>query len=251
LLHSFISSVFIIVVAANAYLSTGMVIDEIISISVFYLLFSGCCVFMNHICAKILLANSKLVKRINEQANTDNLTGLNNRRRFFESSDQVYKHSSREHKPYAVLLVDLDHFKQINDTLGHKTGDHVLIKMASNLNNLCRRPLDMAARFGGDEFVVLLYDSTEDHINKVCQTIINETECITAALSEKAPDTQLGVSIGVAINHAHEPYNIKTLIEMADQALYTVKNNGKNGYVIAGKQAISSVDKHSDFISLA
>lgn len=251
ILHSIISSLLIIVIASYAYQKTGMLSDEIISISVFYLLFAGCCVFMNHVCTRILMANSKLVKRINDQANTDNLTGLSNRRHFFDWADQVYKQSNREAKAFAVLLVDLDQFKQVNDSLGHKTGDHVLIKVADILRALCRRPLDLTARFGGDEFVVLLYETNEAHIKTVCTTIIAEIEAINATLIKKIPQLRFGVSIGVAVNDGQERFGIKTLIEMADQSLYEVKRNGKNDYSLAGKGSLLRSGNTNDFLNLA
>ena len=250
-IHSLLSSLVIITIAAMAYLKTGMLLDEIISISVFYLLFAGCCVFMNHVCTRILLANAKLVRRINDQANTDNLTGLSNRRHFFEQADQVYKHSQRHASPFAVLLVDLDQFKQVNDTLGHKTGDHVLIKVADVLRSLCRRPLDMAARFGGDEFVLLLYETNEQHITRVCQRIIADIEAISATLKSKIPDVRFGVSVGVAFNDGSEPFSIKNLIDMADQSLYEVKRNGKNDYSLARNQNFLKAGNTSDFLNLA
>jgi len=249
--YSAISSLCIIGISSYAYYLTGLSAEENFSISISYTLFAGCCVFMNHVCTRILLAYAKLVKRINDQANTDNLTKLSNRRHFFELAEQVYKQCHRQSSAFAVMLVDLDHFKQVNDTLGHKTGDHVLIKVADILRSLCRRPLDLAARFGGDEFVMLLHDSNEDHIKKTCEQIISSIEAINDSLKSKAPGIEFGVSVGVAFNNGSEPFTIKNLIDMADQSLYEVKRNGKNDYSLAHNQNFLKTGHISDFLNLA
>jgi|GEM_PF-1181502 len=235
LLHSVLSSLIIIAIAATKYHAAGIVYEEVLSISVFYAAFAACCLIMNVVCSQMLRNNLKLIKHIDQQANTDNLTQLCNRRYFFEKSVTGQEVANREAKPLAIMLVDLDHFKQINDNLGHDQGDCVLIQTANVLRSFCKRPLDIAARFGGDEFVLMLYDADEQYVTRVCTQIIEQIESISQKLSKRDPENELGVSVGVVMYQKEDNFDIKTLIKIADSALYEVKKKGKNDYQIADK----------------
>ncbi len=229
---SIISSAAIILSAAYAYVLTGMNTTEISSLVLFYIIFSSCCVFMNHYFLKILNANYKLMAVIDEQANSDELTHLYNRRYFYNQSENVAKHAAREKKSMALMLVDLDNFKSINDQLGHQYGDSVLIKIANALQPHSRRPLDITARLGGDEFVILMYDTDIEHINSVCNNIIADISCISTGINQQNQSLNLGISIGVAFNHTSDNYSIKDMMGLADKALYHVKHKGKNDFHI-------------------
>ena len=235
LIHSVLSSLIIIAIAATKYHAAGIVYEEVLSITVFYAAFAACCLIMNVVCSKMLRNNLKLIKHIDQQANTDNLTQLCNRRYFFEKSVTGQEVANREAKPLAIMLVDLDHFKQINDNLGHDQGDCVLIQTANVLRSFCKRPLDIAARFGGDEFVLMLYDADEQYVTRVCTQIIEQIESISQKLSKRDPENELGVSVGVVMYQKEDNFDIKTLIKIADSALYEVKKKGKNDYQIADK----------------
>lgn len=226
------SSLSIIAIAAFTYQKTGMNSGEIASLVFFYMVFASCCIFMNHVFKKILNANYSLIKVIDHQANSDYLTKLFNRRYFYAQSVKIYKQSVRDKKPIAFLLVDLDNFKAINDEKGHKYGDAVLIKVSEVLQRHCRRPLDIAARLGGDEFVILLHDTDMDHIEQVCTSIIAEIKDIGAEIKRKSASLNLGSSIGVAYKESDSWVNVKSLMNMADKALYHVKHHGKNNYCI-------------------
>ncbi len=246
---SLVSSLIIILIAANAYHNTAMNWIEILSLSTFYLAFSSCCVFMNYVCTRVLKTNYKLVNVIEEQANTDELTGMFNRRFFYKQSEHVFKQANRERKGVAIVLIDLDDFKLINDRLGHKYGDEVLLKFSTIFKDHCRRPFDMVSRLGGDEFVLMLYDCDLAHIDDVCNSIIKQVSAIAAKVSETFTAVNLGVSIGVAYNEKDESFPVKTLIEMADLAMYHVKNTGKNNYHISDKVEFLDRGNTSDFLA--
>ncbi|MDJ1140436.1 GGDEF domain-containing protein [Marinicella marina] len=251
LLYSITSSAAIILYATYSYSAAGLAQEEVLSITVFYLAFSACCLFMNMISTKMLVQNFKLIKQMNQQANTDNLTKLSNRRYFFEKSSYIHDSAKRESKSFAILLVDLDYFKQINDVMGHEQGDQVLTHVAHVLQSHCKRPLDMVARFGGDEFVLLFYDTDEAYIQFLCQDIIQQVEVISAQLNDQQANSKLGVSIGIAFNHKDDKYGIKALINIADRALYEVKKNGKNGYQFADESMFKDAEICSGQLSVA
>lgn len=245
-----VASLVIIILAAFTYQNLGMSNEALFSTSIFYLIFTSSCVIMNHVCIKILKTNYDLVKIVNNQANTDELTQLYNRRYFYNQSKIIYQNSVRTQTPLALLLIDMDHFKSINDHLGHQNGDKVLTEISKVIQQHCRRPLDLAARLGGDEFVVLLNDTNYEHINEVCRSIIKQVECFSAKIEAKHPNMKLGVSIGVAFNQANENYSIKTLMDMADHAMYRVKNSGKGDYLINDNNTFTETGHTSDLLKM-
>ncbi len=246
-----LSSAIIVAIASYTYYSTGMPSGEIASLVFFYTVFSSCCIFMNHVFKKILNANYSLIKVIDQQANSDYLTKLFNRRYFYVQSVKIYQQAIREKKPLALLLIDLDAFKAINDEKGHKFGDSVLVKVGQVLQLHCRRPLDIAARLGGDEFVILLHDTNMEHIEEVCNNIIDDISRIAEEIRNNNRSLNLGVSIGVACRFSESRFNIKTLMDMADKALYHVKQHGKNNYCIKfHKQKLVLPGKKIDHLKL-
>lgn len=168
----------------------------------------------------------KSEEQIWQQANFDHLTELPNWRMFHDRLNQEMKKSRRTGLPLAVLFLDLDHFKEINDTLGHVKGDLLLIEAAQRLLS-CVRESDTVARFGGDEFVLILSALADpDNVERIC-------ECILAKLS--AP-FQLGddlayvsASIGITL-YPSDATEIEALLRNADQAMYAAKNAGRNRY---------------------
>lgn len=160
------------------------------------------------------------------QANFDVLTGLPNRSMFQDRFNQEIKKSHRTGLPIALLFIDLDHFKEINDTLGHSIGD-LLIKEASQRLVTCVREPDTVARFGGDEFTILLAEMTDP------SCIAHITQDI---LKKLAKPFQLGheiayvsASIGIAL-YPEDASNIEELLKNADQAMYQAKDAGRNRF---------------------
>ncbi len=172
--------------------------------------------------------------RLNYQANYDKLTGLPNRRLFQERLKKML-HSSRVHdKHFAILYIDLDGFKQVNDILGHDTGDEVLNMVAERLK-AALRDHDVAARWGGDEFLVLLseYQATEQ-VELVAGRLLEQ---LTFNVSAPGQDLPLSASIGVAFfpQDCQQQACEEDLIKRADEAMYQAKKSGKQRYCIASQ----------------
>ena len=166
------------------------------------------------------------VKDLERLARTDELTGLLNRRALDESLAFEIQRSSRSGSPMALLIMDLDHFKGVNDRFGHPVGDHVLREVA-RLFRQRLRTTDILARLGGEEFAVLLLDSGEKAANKVAQSLV---DTVREHDFRAADGTSLGsvtTSIGFAIfpEHAEEA---DKLVARADEALYTAKETGRD-----------------------
>jgi diguanylate cyclase (GGDEF)-like protein len=177
---------------------------------------------------------------LNESAHRDSLTGIHNRRMFDEHMRRVWQQAARESVPVALLLIDLDRFKEFNDTHGHQGGDACLAKVASLFPEVARRPLDLAARYGGEEFVVLLYDVRREQVEDVCAQL-------HAALKYAAiphPSSPTGIvtfSIGAACVQPRADRHPEGLIQLADEALYAAKERGRDRTVIMDREYESLV----------
>lgn len=167
--------------------------------------------------------------RFESASRTDSLTGILNRAGFFHSLQKlmadVRDHGARS----AVMLLDLDGFKAVNDACGHGIGDDVLIDVASRLTG-CLRSSDTIARIGGDEFGVLVRGvAGPDDMERIAQSII---ETISDIAVPGHADLRLGVSIGVCVLSDHEFLDETAIMETADRLMYQAKKNGKNQYKI-------------------
>jgi diguanylate cyclase (GGDEF)-like protein len=166
------------------------------------------------------------------QAFHDALTGLPNRNLFFERLEHAMARSKRNRENFAVLFVDLDGFKNVNDSLGHAAGDAFLIEIARRLET-CVRPGDSVARLGGDEFTILL-EGIADQADAT-----NITGRILTSIAElcliSGQEMQCTASVGIAFQ---EPKNndAQELLRHADLALYLAKSHGKSRYEIYSKQ---------------
>ena len=158
-------------------------------------------------------------------AERDPLTGAVNRRAMEFHLDKVWAQAARDATGVGVMLVDIDHFKQINDTQGHAHGDQRLIKFAGILDTIARRPWDLAARYGGDEFVVFLYDISEEDMPERTQGLLNAVRDSSEAFT---------VSIGSAHCVASPNIDIEALLRTADRRLYLAKEQGRDRAVMAG-----------------
>lgn len=169
-------------------------------------------------------------KRAEEQlwqrANYDELTGLPNRRLFQDRLDQELKKAKRTDTGLALFFVDLDHFKEINDALGHELGDLLLVEATQRLR-ACVRDMDTVARLGGDEFTVILVDFS-DHgiIERIAQDINRRLAQPFSLLGEMVHSS---ASIGITL-FPNDGDNITSLLKQADQAMYSAKAEGRNRY---------------------
>lgn len=172
-----------------------------------------------------------------EQATTDSLTHLKNRRQFYTQAGQNLAACRRYGHDMSVLLLDIDHFKKVNDTYGHHAGDEVLVRIAQLLSAMAREG-DTVARFGGEEFSILLPETKRLGAAVMGQRIraVIESEEIVVE-GRRIPVT---VSIGVATLAAEDVESIDQLLNIADRRLYLAKNNGRNRICV-------SDDGRSDF----
>lgn len=166
---------------------------------------------------------------LREQAARDSLTGLYSRTALDETLERSFVHALETGQPLSVLMIDLDHFKFINDEYGHVAGDDVLRTVASFIR-ACTRESDFAARYGGDEFVVLLSDISANGAMRVAERI--RTTLADHAINSSITDTQpirVTASIGAATLDATTPHeSVWQFIHAADQALYSAKEAGRN-----------------------
>lgn len=159
-----------------------------------------------------------------QQANFDSLTGLPNRNMFYERLAQEMKKSRRLGLPLALLFLDLDHFKDVNDTLGHGKGDLLLKGMAQRLLT-CVRSTDTVARLSGDEFTIILAELHEpDSIERIAQDILHQ---LTQPFELEGDCAYVSVSIGITL-YPEDSHDIETLVKNADQAMYAAKEQGRN-----------------------
>ena len=165
-------------------------------------------------------------ERIQHMAHYDALTGLPNRALFYDRLGQSVMKARRSHGGLALLFMDLDGFKKVNDTLGHHSGDLLLMSVAERLRQ-CVRESDTVARLGGDEFTIILNEAREhDQVAKVAEKII---ETMARPFELEGQEARIGVSIGIA-RYSEGVGNEDELVIDADQAMYAAKSAGKNTY---------------------
>jgi diguanylate cyclase (GGDEF)-like protein len=181
----------------------------------------------------LALANQALREKLRNQALRDELTGLHNRRFLDESLPQIIAHAERRAAPVSVLMLDLDHFKQVNDCHGHAVGDAVLREVGALLLSGLRR-MDIACRYGGEELMVLMPDCGPADALLRAQEIC----ALVRGLRERAERAlpPVTVSIGVATWPEHGE-QIGRVIELADAALYEAKRAGRDRARLAGQPA--------------
>lgn len=161
-----------------------------------------------------------------QKANYDLLTGLPNRRLFGDRLAQAVKHAERSNAPFALLFIDLDRFKEVNDTLGHEVGDLLLQHVANRLGS-CVREADTVARLGGDEFTVILQDLLDaGHVEIVAAKILKE---LATPFQINDDTLHLSGSIGISLG-LQDARTAELLIKNADQAMYVAKNEGRNRF---------------------
>lgn len=165
-------------------------------------------------------------RRLADMASRDDLTGLFNRRHLDAMLADEWARAHRQRRPIGLVMVDIDHFKRLNDTRGHVAGDAALRQVAGVIADCARRPGDAAARFGGEEFVVLLPGARPDYVYGLAEEIRASVERLAVANPE-TPLQYVTVSVGVAAVDA--PLTLEpTLLATADGALYRAKEAGRN-----------------------
>jgi two-component system cell cycle response regulator len=169
------------------------------------------------------------LKMVEEMAATDALTGLYNRRHFNRVIDQLFAESDRMDTDLSGVMIDLDGYKQLNDTRGHAVGDQ-LLSAAGRVISANMRRMDVAARYGGDEFVLLLPHASAEEAARVTQRIRDEFGQASAALLRR--NDPVTMSVGIASRKLHRPEDSDHLLALADKALYAAKGGGRNRIVV-------------------
>ncbi|GEM_PF-865377 len=170
----------------------------------------------------------KLNRQLEEQSTRDGLTGIPNRRYFNEHLDIEWRRAMRSSKPLSLIMVDIDNFKAYNDTYGHLNGDECLRKVAVCLHKGARRPADVVARFGGEEFVVLLPETTLDGAASLAENLRRRVEMLDIPHKQSSLHGKITISLGVASLIPSPALSPDDLLEHADKALYRAKHLGRN-----------------------
>jgi diguanylate cyclase (GGDEF)-like protein len=192
-------------------------------------LFGASVVYMHEKSSRVRFLEACLLR---EMVARDGLTGIQNRRMFDQHIQRVWQQAVREEERVAVLLVDIDCFKDYNDRYGHQAGDECLRAVAVSLSQCARRPLDFVARYGGEEFAVVLYEASREYAAEVLTRIQRSIAELNIPHEASRVASRLTVSIGAAFilpssNRTHEG-----LIQLADEALYSAKEQGRNRVVV-------------------
>jgi two-component system cell cycle response regulator len=169
------------------------------------------------------------VQQSMELAVTDALTGLFNRRYMESHADSLVERAAARGKPLSALIIDIDHFKAVNDTHGHDAGDDVLREFSDRLRS-CIRGIDLACRYGGEEFVVIMPDTDLGVANKVAERIRRRVAAEPFPIARGSRSVEVTISVGLAGRIG--PQDTSALImKRADSALYLAKRNGRNRVV--------------------
>ena len=211
----------------------GIPVSSAFELTLVWLYFSlilGRCLLLsvnaNNMRARLADSRRKLaasLEQVQQFASRDELTGILNRRSLMEALERERSRAERSGAPFSITMIDLDHFKRVNDTHGHATGDEALRAFAATVNGTMRAT-DIFGRYGGEEFLMILFDTTP-------ALALKAMERIGAAIAAKdwstiAPDLSVTLSAGIASHRKGE--NIEQLLHRADQALYQAKNSGRN-----------------------
>jgi len=180
-----------------------------------------------------------LLNRKFEQANkqleylseNDTLTTLYNRRYFNQKLQEYIALATRTDSSLALIMIDIDHFKSINDTFGHHQGDEILKTVANIIKSSLRRETDFASRFGGDEYIITLYDTEKEGAKEVADMIVEKVEDLNQQPEMKEKGMKLSLSIGVT-EKEKEDNHVEKLLVKVDRALYSAKEEGRDRIVV-------------------
>lgn len=183
-----------------------------------------------YLTARMALELNSAHARLKELAHTDELTGLTNRRSFFQSAETILQEACANGQPLSLLVIDADYFKQLNDTYGHATGDAALQFITKKLNASVRKT-DFVCRLGGEEFAVLLPGLTEDEAELLGKRMLEKISSQPMFWDDKI--IEMSVSCGVADTTVG--YDMTALFKAADDALYAAKTSGRNRQILFSK----------------
>ena len=183
----------------------------------------------------LVIALEQAWSTVNELAMVDSLTGLSNRLSFAPAAEREIELARRHHQPLALLMLDVDHFKAINDRHGHLAGDQVLVEVGKRCRETLRTT-DLLARWGGEEFIMLLPNTPQVRAQQLAERV-REAVSASAQLVVDGHSVQVTVSVGVAgtVGAATGPtVSLELLIQQADEALYRAKHAGRDQVSMSG-----------------
>jgi diguanylate cyclase (GGDEF)-like protein len=192
-------------------------------------LFGASVVYMHEKTSRMRFLEARLLR---EMVARDGLTGIQNRRMFDQHIKRVWQQAVREGERVAVLLADIDSFKDYNDRYGHQAGDECLRAVAVTLSQCARRPLDFVARYGGEEFAVVLYEARREYVAEVLTRIQRSIAELNIPHEASRVASRLTLSIGAAFIKPSSSRTHEGLIQLADEALYSAKEQGRNRVVV-------------------
>ena len=176
-------------------------------------------------------------QQLDNLARMDGLTGLSNRRNFDQAFDAAWRRDLRHQQPISLLMADIDHFKKINDTYGHLFGDQCLMRVANILKKSVGRPDDLPARFGGEEFIIMLPNTDAKRASQIAEGIRYSIQQLR--IKHESEQIKFTISIGVATVVPTKGMRGSSLSEGADQALYQAKEGGRNCVVLNSDPILS------------
>ena len=171
-----------------------------------------------------MIRKTKLLAHL---AKVDGLTEIGNRRAFDEQLTQEWYRAKREAKPLALILLDIDFFKQFNDTYGHPEGDKCLRSIAACLTSSFKRHSDFCFRFGGEEFAVLLYDTDVKKAHHLIQGMLSNLDSLNIPHKNSAICSKVTVSVGICDSFT-DCDSVQALLDQTDKYLYQAKRQGRN-----------------------
>jgi len=184
--------------------------------------------FADHVA--VALENARLFGEVQDLALTDPLTGLFNRRGLFELGHIEFARTRRFNRPFSAIMVDIDHFKRINDTFGHTIGGDPVLQALAHKCQSGVREIDLIGRYGGEEIIILLPETDLETATGIAERLRKAVE--TMQVQTKAGRLSITVSMGVAAYDGNTP-NLEVLVTRADQAMYIAKHNGRNRVAIS------------------
>jgi diguanylate cyclase (GGDEF)-like protein len=194
---------------------------------------------VNLVCASVAYMHEKTSRMhfleaalLKEMVARDGLTGIQNRRMFDQHIQRTWNQAVRDTQRIAVLLADIDCFKDYNDRYGHQAGDECLRAVAVSLSQCARRPLDFVARYGGEEFAVVLYEASREYVAEVLTRIQRSIAELNIPHEASSVASRLTLSIGAALILPSASRTHEGLIQLADEALYGAKEQGRNRVVV-------------------
>ncbi|CAM3965484.1 sensor domain-containing diguanylate cyclase [Vibrio neonatus] len=200
---------------------------------------------MLHVIENRELQLEEILSKVKRLSMTDSLTNIANRLKFDSVSDIEWRRMKRERKPMSIIMCDVDFFKQYNDHYGHIKGDESLILVAKALNETLSRPADLVARFGGEEFVLLLPNTDIEGATHIAETALNKI----LSLKIKHPNSEvcpyLTASFGIASMVPSIESSILQLISDADKALYQAKQKGRNTIEVIASSSSESIKSNA------